>query len=744
MKLSRRCFLSFAIGAAAGINLTPLPWKLTDDLSIWTQTWPWTPVPRDGKYSYENTICTLCPGGCGISVRKVDHRAVKIEGMKDHPVNNGGICILGASGLQYLYGPFRVQTPMKRTGERGEGHWKSISWEEAFTEVSQKLAEIRSSGEPEKLAAISGNKEGTVARLLERFLTVYGSPNFMTPSTVEDSYEAAIHLMQGSKDSVGVDFENADFVLSFGSGILEGWGSPVQVFQAIGKLKKSGKVVQIEPRLSHTAAKSDRWIPIKPGTEGAMVMGIAHVIIREKLYVKNFIDTATNGFKTYQKLVMEDYSPEQVAEITGVTVSQIVEVAREFAESSKPVAICGRGEGRIPGNLHEVMAVLALNALVGNINTEGGFWTVPKPNYIKWPAPELDKTALAGLKKGRIDGAGSPEYPHTKSLLDRFPKVINEENSYGIEALLVSNANPLFTMPDTEAVKKAFAKIPYIVSFSSFMDETAQFADILLPNPIYLERYEDVCSAAMFKKPILSLAKPVVAPQHNTMHTGDVIIKLAKSFGGDIADAFSWKDYQACLKETLGEQWELLKKQVVKVDKDYAPNPWAYESQTGKFEFVATEVNKSADEKTGVPHYEDMGIEAEAGNFILIPYDTMPLSTGYAASTPFMLKIVSDKTLYHKDTVVQINPKTALELGLKEGSYAELATSVGSVRVKVTLYDGIMPNVIAMPSGLGHTAYDDYMGNGKGVNINQVLGTVEDPVTGLNAAWGIRAKLTKA
>jgi anaerobic selenocysteine-containing dehydrogenase len=109
-----------------------------------------------------------------------------------------------------------------------------------------------------------------------------------------------------------------------------------------------------------------------------------------------------------------------------------------------------------------------------------------------------------------------------------------------------------------------------------------------------------------------------------------------------------------------------------------------------------------------------------------------------------MLKIVSDKALNQKDTVIQVNPKTALELGLKEGSYAMLTTAVGEAQVKVTLYEGIMPNVIAMPSGLGHTAYDDYMGNGKGVNINQVLGTVEDPVTGLNAAWGIRAKLTKA
>ncbi len=744
MKLSRRCFLSFAIGAAAGINLTPLPWKLTDDLSIWTQMWPWTPVPSDGEYTFENTVCTLCPGGCGISVRKVDQRAVKIEGMKDHPVNNGGICLLGASGLQYLYGPFRVESPMKRVGNRGEGNWKKISWEQAIAEVSEKLGEIRAGGSPEKVAVISGNKEGTIADLWKRFLTAYGSPNYMTPASIEDSYEAALYLMQGAKGSVGLDLENANFVLSFGSGLLEGWGAPVRMFQASAKVLEKGKVIQFEPRLSNTAAKMDQWVPIIPGTEAALAMGIAHVIIREKRYVKNFIDTATSGFAEYQDLVMKDYSPEQVAEITGVPGSLIVDIAREFTEASKPLAVCGRGKGLIPGNIHEIMAVLALNALVGNINSEGGIWSVPKPGYINWPDPVLDETALAGLQKGRADGAGSEQYPFAKSLLDRFPKMLNEDKSYGIEALLVSNANPLFSMPDSENVRKAFSNIPCIISFSSFMDETAQFADLILPNHIYLERYEDVSTPSMFQKPILSLAKPVVKPEHDTMHTGDVIIKLAASIGGSIADAFGWDNYEACLKETLGNQWDTLKQQVVIVDSGFAPNPWAYESKTGKMEFVATAINKSPDSKIGIPHYEDIGIDGEAGNYTLIPYDSMALSTEYAASTPYMLKIVSDKALNQKDTVIQVNPKTALELGLKEGSYAVLTTAVGEAQVKVTLYEGIMPNVIAMPSGLGHTAYDDYMGNGKGVNINQVLGTVEDPVTGLNAAWGIRAKLTKA
>ncbi len=744
MKLSRRCFLSFAIGAAAGINLTPLPWKLTDDSSIWTQMWPWTPVPSDGKYTYENTVCTLCPGGCGISVRKVDHRAVKIEGTKENPVNNGGMCVLGASGLQLVYTPARVPSPMKRIGERGEGKWKKISWSEAIAAVSEKLGEIRESGAPEKIAAICGKSEGTLPKLLERLTTVLGSPNFMTPATMEDSYRAAGSLMMGADGPVGFDFENTDYLLSFGSGLIEGWGSPVRMFQAVSGIRERGKVLQFEPRLSNTAAKMDQWIPIKPGTEAAMALGIAHILVRQKRYDKKFVDTASSGFKAFKNLVVANYSPGEVSEITGVPEETIVEIALEFAEAKKPMAVCGRGKGNAPVSVHEVMAVQALNALAGNIDAEGGVWNLPKYDYIQWAEPELDDAASEGLAKGRLDGAGSEDYAFAKSLLDRLPKVLNEESAYGLEALLVAEANPVYSMADSEAVKKAFAKVPFIVSFSTYMDETAQLADLILPNHAYLERYEDVPISAGLKQPTLALAKPVVKPQQHTMNTGDAIIRIAQSLGGGIADAFPWSSYEACLQETLGDKWDALLENVVAMDEEFAPNPLNFENKSGKFEFASSAFDDPKEDNKGLPHYESLGIESGSGNYTLVPYDSMRQSVGYAPTTPFMLKTVPNNALYKKDGVVLISPDTAKKADLEEGDYAELTTSVGSAKVKVALDEGVMPEVIAIPTGLGHTAYDEYMGDGKGLNVNQLLGVVEDPVTGYNAAWGIRAKMTKA
>lgn len=764
MKIDRRSFLSFVIGGAAGTTLSPLPWKLMDDSSIWTQMWPWTPVPEDGQASYVNSACTLCPGGCGISVRKIENRAVKIEGLEGHPVNDGGLCTLGLSGLQLLYGPTRVQTPLKRIGERGADRWAKISWDEAISVISEKLGDLRSKGRSHTVGCISGSDRGTVPELFKRFLKVYGSPNFISTPSIQDSYAITVQLMHGENAMAGLDVENADFILSFGSGVIEGWGSPVRMFRANSSLRdNTGKLVQIEPRLSNTAAKSDKWIPINPGTEAALALGLAHVIIKESLH-NNFVDYHCTGFENFtddqgnfhqgfKQLVLDEYGPDKVASITGIEKSTIIELAKGFARASKPLAICGRSQGKTPGSIREFMAIHALNAIVGNINKTGGFWAIPEPDYIAWPEAEIDSAASQGIQKARIDGAGSAQYPFAKHLLNRFPlaieSAIESGKGYPVEALFVTGANPCYSMSDSTAVKKALDKIPFIVSFSSYMDETAQNADLILPNHSFLERYEDIPMPPGFQKPIISMSKPVVAPQFNTKHTGDVILLLAKAMGGNIGGAFPWESYEACLEETLGDKWNTLVENGYWADSEFPAQ--AFNTPSGKFEFFATAIKSdsgksdSGKDIDALPHFAPVKIEGDAGTYplLLIPYDSMRLANGFIGAPPFVIKTVEDTVLKGKDIFVEVNPDTAMAQGLSEGASAVLNTPKGSVTVKVHLFDGIMPGIVAMPRGLGHTAYDKYLA-GKGINVNALIGPVEDPVSGLDAAWGIRAKLTRA
>jgi anaerobic selenocysteine-containing dehydrogenase len=741
MKIDRRCFLSFVIGGAAGTALTPLPWKITDDLSIWSQNWPWTPVAEKGEKTYSDTVCTLCRGGCGISVRKVDERAVKIEGVEGHPINDGGVCILGLSGLQLLYGPNRVKTPLKRIGNRGEGKWKAISWDEALTEVSEKLTALREENKAHALGCILGNRHGIVSALFDRLMTVFGSPNVMVTPSAQDSIELAVQVMHGVQASVGFDLENADYILSFGSGIIEGWGSPVRAFRANSAWQDNGaKVVQVEPRLSNTAAKADQWVPIKAGTESALAMGMAHVIIKESLFNDEFIQNHSTGFHGWKQHVINDYTPEKTAEITGLDASFIKQLAREFAKASHPLAICGRGQGDTPISLNEAMAVHALNALAGNINQPGGVSAVSEPSYIDWPEADLDNIAEECLQKPRIDSAGSDKFPMAQSLLNRFADAVASSRDYAMQALFVHGANPIYSMPGAEAFKTAVDKIPFVVSFSSYMDETAMNADLILPDHVYLERYEDVPVTAGLTAPMLGLTRPVVYPLYNTQHVGDVVIRLAQELGGSIADAFPWDDFEACLEESLGDKWDALNEDGYWVDSEFQPAAWgdAFETASGKFEFV----NEAMDLSPGFSALPAEGDKA-AYPLILIPYDSMRLANGFISDPPFLVKTVEDTVLLGKSVLVEINPETAKRFGLSEGQAAKLTTPKGESEVKVHLYDGIMPGVIALPRGLGHTTEDKYM-SGKGVNFNKLIGPVEDQASGLDAAWGIRAKLAKA
>ena len=736
MKIDRRSFLSFVIGGAAGTALTPLPWKLTDDIAIWTQMWPWTPVPAHGEVSYVNSTCTLCPGGCGITVRKVEDRVVKLEGQSGHPINDGGLCLLGLSGAQLLYGPRRVKKPLKKVN----GKFRRISWDDAVSEVADILKQLHSKGHSHKVAAIAASDRGTVPELINRFLTVYGSANFIRTPSILDTYELTLHLMHGAQALPGFDFENSDFILSFGSGLLDGWGSPVRLFRANSQWREhNGKVVQIEPRLSNTAAKSDDWIPIKTGTEGALALGLAHVILKESLYNKNFIHLYASGLEKWKRPVMDGFSPDIVAKITGVDQATIIELARKFAGASKPLAVCGRGWGTTPGSLREFMAVHALNALVGNLNMAGGIWALPEPNYIEWPELEMDRAASTGIQKGRVDGAGTQNYPHARYLLNRLPEIINSASASPLEMLFVAGSNPLYTMPDTTATREAFGKIPLVVSFSSYMDETAEMADLILPNHMYLERYEDVPVTSGIQYPLIGLAKPVVDPQFDTKHTGDVIIDLAKALGGFVANAFPWENYQACLEETLGDKWESLMEQGFWMNTAYKAPAWheAFETDSKKFEFV----NKDID---ALPRFAIIKPQGDEASFplVLIPYDSMRLQRGFIADPPFVMKTVEDSVLKTHDILVEINPATAMTLGLKAGGYAKLSTPKGSARVKVHLFDGIMPGLVAMPAGLGHTAPNKYLA-GKGINVNDLIGPVEDSASGHDAVWGIRAKLSK-
>ena len=781
MKIDRRSFLGLGLGAAAGVTLSPVTWKLTDDISIWSQNWPWTPVPVDGEVTFDDTVCTLCPGNCGISVKKVDGRAIKIEGKKGYPVNDGGICLHGISGLQYLYDPSRVRFPMVKSGDS----WKEVSWDEAVRTVAEKVKEIRSKGEGDSLACISGTDKGSIAGLYRRFLTAVGSQNFYTIDSMEKSWDILISKVHGLKASAAFDLANSDYVLSFGTGFIEGWGSPVNNFLANSSRKeRHAKLVQVEYRLSNTAASADMWLPAKPGTEADLALSICSAIISANLYNAEFVKSAGKDFEAFAKFVNEKYAPELVSRTTGVDVAKIKAVATEFAKAKSPLAIAGRGKGESAGSVMEFAAIHALNCLTGNINKTGGFWTIDRQDGLIWPSIEMDDSATKSYTKTPV-GAVTPDLTSSKSTAGIFSavvsavsggtdqsvlpsisklfEVVNTVEKSPIELLMVYNANPCFTLHNAKAVKDALNKIPFVVSFSPYMDDTAQLADVILPSHTPLEMSQDIYNAACIAQKITSLSKPIINPVFNTKHPGDTIISIAKAMEGSIASSFPWETYNECVEAVMGDNFATL-------------------SEEG---YIASELaapaNTIVDFAVFANFQGTIPLEGDEKSYplTLIPIDNVRLASATLASSPFAVKTVEDTVLFEKDTLVEINPETADKVGVANGEYAVITTPIGEAKVRVTFVDGIMPGVIGIPEGLGHSTgvksevitkdgnmpgitgatsiitvtggvskktapFENRYIGGKGINANELIGEVMDPASGLDAAWGIRARISKA
>ncbi|MFQ5886385.1 MAG: molybdopterin-dependent oxidoreductase, partial [Anaerolineae bacterium] len=383
MRVDRRQFMQIA--GAAMVTFAGLGKVIREQLFNWGRA-P-LPKPEGGEEKFVPSVCLQCPAGCGILVRVVGGRAVKIEGNPMHPLNEGLLCPKGQAALYLLYDPDRIRGPLRRVGERGSGQWEPISWEEAMGEVVTRLQEIRQRGEPHTVAFMYGRTRGQMAPLIRRFMKAYGSPNTISNESLSVQAEKTANLLtQGINDLLVYDLDNTNYLLSFGASLLEAWHPTVRHLSTYGHMRRGrpirGKIVTIDPRLSVTAAKSDEWIPIKPGTDAALALGMAHVMIQSRMYDEEFVTNYTFGFedfedpetgethKGFKTLVLEEYPPSRVSEITDVPVSTIMRIAGEFA-ANRPKAVAAAKKGaRHAGiaGIYNGMAIHCLNALVGNLD----------------------------------------------------------------------------------------------------------------------------------------------------------------------------------------------------------------------------------------------------------------------------------------------------------------------------------------------------------------------------------------
>ena len=801
MKFGRRAFLQFAAGVVGGTVLSPMQWKLVDDSAIWSQNWSWRPSPERGHITKVPTTCVLCDGGCGIQARLVNKKhAISLEGNPAHPVNKGGICPLCAAGLQFLYAPYRIAQPLKQTRKRGDSSgFQKITWHDALNELGGRLAKIRSDGKPEGVACITSRRRSSMDDLWGRFMTVYGSPNLFKMPSHEDSLRLAVFLTTGFDATPAFAIERASYILSFAADLVEGWGGTCRALAAYGEWQEkkgasgSPLMVQIESRCSMTAAKADRWVALAPGTEAALALGIAHVLIKENLYDSGFVSSSVFGFEDwtdeagksrqgFKGLVLASYSPDQVASITSVPATTIQELAREFGRRKDALAVWGENRGDMPENIYHDLAFLALNVLKGNMKPGGVVSLSPSVPLGTLPEAQPDTVARKGLEKGRLDLSVSRKAVLPGNNLYGFMDTLGKKSSYPIELLMVHEANPAYSLPDNMVFHTALQNVSCLVSFSSYMDETALQADLILPNHTAFERFDDVVGLPGAPYAYYSVASPILPPQLDTKGTGDVILELSKGLGDSVGGAFPWKDYTEFLQQRVkglassgkgaiadkpgvdpgelkagatvsvnysndGDLWKKLAGGMCWFD---SPSDISLDMRTesGKIEVACQSLRKNGlvvdEDKVYLPRYAPLlpsGSEAEFP-LLLVTYRMLSLSDHYLANPPFMTKTVWDFVLKNNDQFVDLNPQTARSLSMAEGDKAIIKTPQGEVAARIHVSPGARPGVVYLARGLGHKAYDEYIQD-KGVNANDVTEVQIDPVTGLGTVWSTRAQLRK-
>ncbi|MCK5158515.1 MAG: molybdopterin-dependent oxidoreductase, partial [Candidatus Heimdallarchaeota archaeon] len=538
MEISRREFLRLlgvtgaatAIGTLGASAIFSIPDEVFERVTAGAHIETW-----------KNSICTLCPGGCGIKVRRIDGIPVRVLGNPLYPVNYGAVCPTAEASIEMLFHPDRIRQPLKRAGNRGDDKWETISWEEALKILTDRLQKLREQGNPEKLAIISRDNNELVTELISRFMKNYGSPNFILYSDAKVGSIAPL-LTQGINRSPVYDLNNANYVLNFGGDFLDNNQSPVRFNRIYSNLrnrvdKEKASIVHISSYMSRTAANSSEWIPIKPGTHAALALSIANVMIRYGSYNKNFINKHSFGFRDWQDaagkrhegfktLVSADYYPEKVAEITGVPAKKIVEIARTFAATDPAVAIPGEQAASATNGFYTTWAIYCLNALKGNIGIPGG--VLFSKEMIRPPFPDLQLDEIA--KKGNQKPKYQPEQWAESALkidsVSHLLPLLLEDQPYKIDTLIVHRSNPLFESTDQNKCLNALQKVPFHVSCSSFMDESTVQADLVLPEPVFLEKWEVSLNNPSVEFRHFGVQNPVIKPLYDNLHLGDVILQV--------------------------------------------------------------------------------------------------------------------------------------------------------------------------------------------------------------------------
>jgi len=611
---------------------------------------PYLIQPEDqipGIATYYATTCRECAAGCGVRVRVREGRAVKLEGNPDSPINRGRLCSRGQAAIQGLYNPDRVQHPMVRNATGG-GSLEAIDWDGAIQRLSAKVAEARGTG----IVFLTGAEASSFGDLVDEWMRQVGGRRLSYEAFGFDALRAGNRMAFGTASLPTYDFANAKYLLSFGADFLDTWLSPVEFQNGFsrahafdgGRSASMAKFVYVGPRLSLTGMNADEWIGVRPGSEGALALAMAQVVVSRRL-------ARVPADASRLSAVLSAHTPRAVAEEIGIEQDVIVRLATEFARSGGGLAVSGGIATQYANGAEIVAAVNILNYVVGSVGTL--------------------------VKFGADLAAGS-----TNSFAD-IAALTSDMAAGKVGLLFVHGTNPAHSLPG--AFQQALGKVGYKVSFSSFMDDTTAACDMILPDHHPLEQWADSRPRAG----VTAFQQPVVQPVFDTKQTGDVVLRLAGRSG-------TFQDYlQAKHRTGRGAGFDQFWMDTLAKGGTYGDAP-------------TRAVRLSTDLAAAVPPLQqERGSGGEdKQDVVVFPHPV--LHDGRGANKPWLQELPDPVSKIAWHSWVEVHPDTAARWGLATGDFLVLTSDFGSQKFPTWITPSVRPDTLAVPTGQGHTAYGRY------------------------------------
>ena len=694
--ITRRSFLA---GSAGAVALTAAAGYVSFD--AWEQAHA-DDGAQGGETKTVHSLCNACSSKCGFTAYVVDGRLTKLIGDEDHPYAQGKLCARGYGYSQIAYSKDRLTDPLKKNDK---GAFEAISWDQAYSEIAEKVKAIIADKGPQALAMVQDPRPSG-KYYTKRFMNALGSANVYTHGAACNLSKESGFTQAIGAASYASDMENSKMTMFIGRSYADAI-RPSSVVELQRAHENGAHIVLVDPRCNNSIAFADEWVPINPGTDLAFLLAMSNVLVTRGLYDKQYVADNAVGFEDWAAS-LADCTPEWAEKITGIPATTIARLAVEFAEAAPAASIEPSWRGAFgcsyANSGETARAVCLFNTLLGCWNQEGGAIFTPSVS-----AGDVDKEKFPSVPKPENKIAGTEEYPLALTSMGTNLFAAEQAKNGDIKGMFFYNSNMAAGYSNTAYLADALSQLDLIVVVDVQMSETALLADYVLPDTSYLERLE-LPEFIGGKVPAVALRDQVLEKVHpNTRPVDQIFSELAEACGVGEYFQFSVDELADAQLQTVGLSLEALKKtgtaHFPEKEFSYGSTP-KWKTPTEKVQFAS-----EACEKAGLspyPVWVEPAVMPMGDELRLIGGKQAIHSHTQTANIEDLMQITKDYDL----TRVWMNADTAARRGIADGDEVEVSNGQHTGRVRVKVTQRINPTALYMPSHYGcsspdqHTAYE--------------------------------------